>query len=95
VGRWAAEAGKHTMFPYLIHLPLLTVLTWTGWPGQGPPTLTAVAAVVAAVVAAALLVTPPIRFLAGPLVEPRNWFEHRFDHWFERWSPDRRGRGPA
>ncbi len=78
-GRWFAEAGRHTMFPYLIHLPLLTVLGWTGWPRLGPPTVTAVVAVVAAVVAAAVLVTPPVRLLAGPFVEPRTWFE--------RWRP--------
>jgi fucose 4-O-acetylase-like acetyltransferase len=80
-GRWFAEAGRHTMFPYLIHLPLLTVLTWTGWPQQGRPLVTAVVAVVAAVVAALILVTPPVRMLAGPIVEPRTWLE--------RWRPDR------
>ena len=83
-GRWFAEAGKHTMFPYLIHLPLLTVLTWTGWPGRGAPTATAVAAVLAAVVAAAVLVTPPVRFLAGPFVEPKTWYD--------RWLSPRRSR---
>lgn len=75
VGRWFAEAGRHTMFPYLIHLPLLTVLRWTGWPGEGAPTVAATVAVLAALTMTVLLVTPPVRFLAGPFVEPRTWAE--------------------
>ncbi|KQX65690.1 acyltransferase family protein [Angustibacter sp. Root456] len=75
VGRWFAEAGRHTMFPYLIHLPLLTVLRWTEWPREGAPTVAASVAVLAALVMAVVLVTPPVRFLAGPFVEPRSWTE--------------------
>lgn len=72
-GRWFAQAGRYTMFPYLIHLPLLTVLGWTGWPDDGRPAVTTVLFVLGAVAASALLVTPPVRLLAGPFVEPRTW----------------------
>lgn len=86
VGRWAAEAGRHSMYPYLLHLPLLTFIGWTGWAREGQPHVTTVIAAAAAVAVAAIAVTPPVRLLAGPFVEPRAWFQ--------RWT-DRGAVGPA
>ncbi|GAA4357982.1 acyltransferase family protein [Angustibacter luteus] len=73
VGRWAAEAGRHTMYPYLLHLPLLTVLAWSGLLGRPAPTIATLVGVLAAVAFCVVTVLPPVRFVAGPFVEPRTW----------------------
>lgn len=70
-GRWAARAGRHTMFSYLIHLPLLTVggsIRWLHW---GDPTLRVLVCLAAAGLLAVVTVTPPVRSIAQVLVDPR------------------------
>ncbi len=73
IGRWIAAGGRYTMYPYLIHLPMLTVIGWTGWPRDGRPVTTTLAFVLAGVLTSALLVTVPVQWIAGPFVEPRTW----------------------
>jgi fucose 4-O-acetylase-like acetyltransferase len=71
LGRWVATAGRHTMYAYLLHLPIRLVLAWTGWLGDGPPWVCALAALALGPVLTTLLVTRPVRALTRPLVEPR------------------------
>jgi fucose 4-O-acetylase-like acetyltransferase len=73
--RWAAVAGQHTMFPYLLHLPVLLIAAWTGWYDHGSGTVAAVVAALVGLSLAILFVTPPVLWLAGPFVEPRTWWD--------------------
>jgi fucose 4-O-acetylase-like acetyltransferase len=73
--RLMARAGQHTMFPYLLHLPVLLVAGWTGWYRHGSPTLATLVAAGVGVSLAVLFVTPPVRWVAGPVVEPRVWWD--------------------
>lgn len=72
LGTVVARAGRHTMYPYLFHLPLLTVLVWTGWADTGPPLATTIAAIALGLVVSILMVSRPLRTLTGPFVEPRS-----------------------
>jgi fucose 4-O-acetylase-like acetyltransferase len=74
VGRWAARAGQHTMYPYLLHLPILLLAGWTGWYHHGSPTGAAVVAALVGLSLAVLFVSPPVRLLAGVVVEPQAWW---------------------
>lgn len=75
VGRWTAEAGRHTMYPYLLHLPLLVVLGWSGLLPESPTVVTVLLLVGLGVVLSVVTVLSPIRWVAGPLVEPRAWWD--------------------
>lgn len=74
VARWAASAGQHTMYPYLLHLPTLLLAGWTGFYAHGSPTVAALVAAGVGLSLAVLFVLPPVRWLAGPFVEPRAWW---------------------
>ncbi|MFL6101023.1 MAG: acyltransferase family protein [Actinomycetales bacterium] len=73
--RWAAVGGQHTMFPYLLHLPVLLIAAWTGWYDYGSGTVAALVAACVGLALAIVFVTPPVLWLAGPFVEPRAWWD--------------------
>jgi fucose 4-O-acetylase-like acetyltransferase len=75
LGRQVASGGRYTLYAYLLHLPFLLFARWTGWYSTGTPHLAALVAAVVGLGLAVLFVTPPVRFLARPLVEPRAWWE--------------------
>jgi fucose 4-O-acetylase-like acetyltransferase len=75
LGRLAAQAGQHTMYPYLLHLPVLLIAGWSGWYAHGSPTAAAVVAALVGLGLAMLFVTPPVRLVAGIVVEPRAWWD--------------------
>jgi fucose 4-O-acetylase-like acetyltransferase len=72
VGAWVAEAGRHTMYPYLLHLPMLTIVGASALVQLGPPTLRTLAFLAASVAFCVLTVSRPVRFLTQVLVEPHN-----------------------
>jgi fucose 4-O-acetylase-like acetyltransferase len=72
LGALVARAGRYTMYPYLIHLPLLIVLGWAGWAQKGEPLPVAVAAISLGLVVSIVTVSPPVRALTRILVEPRS-----------------------
>jgi len=72
LGAWVAEAGRHTMYPYLLHLPLLTTVGVTPLVLLGQPTIRTLVFLAAAVLFCAVAVSPPVRFVAQILVEPHN-----------------------
>lgn len=71
-GALVARAGRYTMYPYLLHLPLITVLAWTGWLQGGQPITAAIAAIGLGVVVSIVTVTPPVRYLTMAFVDPRS-----------------------
>jgi fucose 4-O-acetylase-like acetyltransferase len=75
VGVLVAHAGQHTLYPYLLHLPILLIAAWTGWYSSGSPHVAALVAAFVGLGLAIVLVTPPVRWIAGPLVEPRAWWD--------------------
>lgn len=75
LGVLVAHAGQHTLYPYLLHLPILLIAAWTGWYTRGSPHVTALIAALVGLSLAIVLVTPPVRWIAGPLVEPRAWWD--------------------
>lgn len=72
VGSWVAEAGRHTMYPYLLHLPMLTIVGASTLVEVGPPTLRTLVFLAASVAFCVLTVSRPVRFLTQILVEPHN-----------------------
>jgi fucose 4-O-acetylase-like acetyltransferase len=72
VGAWVAEAGRHTMYPYLLHLPMLTIVGASALVQVGPPTLRTLAFLAASVAFCVLTVSRPVRFLTQIMVEPHN-----------------------
>ncbi|MFD1213872.1 hypothetical protein ACFQ36_17690, partial [Arthrobacter sp. GCM10027362] len=76
-GAWTAAAGRHTMYPYLLHLPLLTIVGASPLVELGPPTVRTLAFLAASVLFCALAASPPVRFLARPLVEPHSPVQDR------------------
>lgn len=70
VGSWVATAGQHTMYPYLLHLPLLTVVGATSARHLAAPTPNTAIYLGGALLLTVLSVTPPVRALLRPLVEP-------------------------
>jgi fucose 4-O-acetylase-like acetyltransferase len=80
--RWGssvATAGRHTMYPYLLHLPLLTVAGSTGLVAAGQPTVRTVAFIAASVVFCILASWKPVRLVTSPVVEPRSLFPPAHD----------------
>ncbi|MEV7648841.1 acyltransferase family protein [Arthrobacter sp. NPDC089319] len=71
MGAWTARAGQHTMYPYLLHLPLLTVVGASSLLDAGSPTVRALLVIGAAVLFSALAVSRPVVLLIRPLVDPR------------------------
>jgi len=71
LGGQVARAGRYTMYPYLLHLPLLTIVGWTGWLQHGEPFQAAIAAVGLGLVVSIVAVSPSLRVLAQPFVEPQ------------------------
>lgn len=70
-GRWIAAAGQHTMYPYLLHLQVLTLVGAAGWKTLGQPTLTTGLFILGAIALCVLAELKPVRALFAPLVEPR------------------------
>jgi fucose 4-O-acetylase-like acetyltransferase len=73
IGNFVADAGRYTMYPYLLHLPLLTVIGATPFEDMGHPTLRTAVFVAVATILCLVTVWRPVRFLTRPLVEPL-WF---------------------
>ncbi|MFT4469763.1 acyltransferase family protein [Arthrobacter sulfonylureivorans] len=71
LGAWTARAGQHTMCPYLLHLPLLTIVGATSLLDAGSPTARALVVIGSAVLFSASTVSRPIVLLTRPLVDPR------------------------
>lgn len=76
-GNAIAAAGRYTMYPYLLHLPLLTVIGATPFVDMGNPALRTAMFVTAATVLCIVSVWRPVRLLTRPFVEPL-WFLPRF-----------------
>lgn len=74
LGVLIAHGGRHTLYPYLLHLPFLLIAAWTGWYTTGSPHVAALVAALVGLALAIVLVTPPVRWIAGPLVEPQAWW---------------------
>ncbi|MGF9663090.1 acyltransferase family protein [Arthrobacter crystallopoietes] len=74
LGSWIAEAGRHTMYPYLLHLPLLTVVGSTGLVDAGQPTLRTMAFMAASLAFCIVASSKPVRMVTAVVVEPRTLF---------------------
>lgn len=70
-GKWIADAGQHTMYPYLLHLQVLTLVGATGWKALGEPTLTTCLFVLGAIVVCVIAELKVVRTVFLPLVEPQ------------------------
>lgn len=73
-GRWIADAGQHTMYPYLLHLQVLTLVGATGWKVMGQPTLTTCLFVAGAIAVCLVAELRAVRKIFLPIVEPRKLF---------------------
>jgi peptidoglycan/LPS O-acetylase OafA/YrhL len=62
------------MYPYLLHLPLLTVVGATGLAAAGQPTVRTLAFIAASVAFCVLASWKPVRLVTSPVVEPRSLF---------------------
>lgn len=89
IGSFVAAAGQHTMYPYLLHLPLLTVVGATPLLDMGDPELRTAVFVAAATVFCIVTVWRPVPILARPFVEPL-WFLPPFKSGQERPTADHR-----
>lgn len=83
IGNFIADAGRDTMYPYLLHLPLLTVVGATPFVDMGHPTLRTAVFVAVATILCIVTVWRPVRLLTRPLVEPL-WFLPRIPSEHER-----------
>ncbi|MCG2622258.1 hypothetical protein LVY72_10035 [Arthrobacter sp. I2-34] len=72
LGSRTAEAGRHTMYPYLLHLPLLTIVGASSLVQLGQPTARTLVFLAASVLFCVAAVSRPVRFIAQVLVEPHN-----------------------
>jgi fucose 4-O-acetylase-like acetyltransferase len=70
-GVWIATAGRHTMYPYLLHLPLLTVVGASMPEELGNATVWTLAFCAGAAVFCAISVAPPAVALTRILIEPK------------------------
>ncbi len=68
IGQKVARAGRHTLYPYLLHLPLTIALRPLAH--IGPPNLGAALFFVLALLVAFVLSSPLLQVLCHPLVEP-------------------------
>jgi fucose 4-O-acetylase-like acetyltransferase len=74
-GAWLATAGQHTMYPYLLHLPVLTVVGASALPAIGIPSVQTSLFVMSSVIFCILTVQRPVLVLTRTLVEPRNMLQ--------------------
>ncbi|WP_417235179.1 acyltransferase family protein [Arthrobacter sp.] len=70
-GQWIATAGQHTMYPYLLHLQVLTLVGATTWKTLGNPTLTTCLFVLGAIAVCLAAELKVVRTVFMPLVEPQ------------------------
>jgi fucose 4-O-acetylase-like acetyltransferase len=77
VGAWAAKAGQRTMYPYLLHLPVLTVVGTAAATDIFVPSAQTALFVAAAFVFCIVTVSRLITTLTTPLVEPRRLLPRR------------------
>lgn len=71
IGAGVAKAGQQTMYPYLLHLPVLTLVGTTVSNNLFAPSVQTVIFILAAFVFCTITVTKPITTLATPLIEPK------------------------
>ncbi|AUI52702.1 acyltransferase family protein [Arthrobacter crystallopoietes] len=71
IGAWVAKAGQKTMYPYLLHLPVLTVVGATAATDTLAPIAQTTLFVVVAFVFCIVTVSKLITTIATPFVEPR------------------------
>ncbi|NMR31276.1 hypothetical protein HGO92_16515 [Arthrobacter sp. SF27] len=71
IGGWVAKAGRKTMYPYLLHLPILTLVGATAVSETFAPSFQTALFVIAAFVFCTVTVAKSITKLAAPLIEPR------------------------
>jgi fucose 4-O-acetylase-like acetyltransferase len=71
IGAWVANAGQRTMYPYLLHLPVITVIGSTAATDIFAPSAQTALYVAGAFVFCILAVSRLVTTLATPLVEPR------------------------
>jgi fucose 4-O-acetylase-like acetyltransferase len=76
-GAWVAKAGQHTMYPYLLHLPLLTVVGASALGSAVSPNVQTLFFVAFALIFCILTVQKPILGLTRALVEPRSMVRTR------------------
>ncbi|WP_372699805.1 acyltransferase family protein [Arthrobacter sp. JSM 101049] len=76
-GQWIAEAGRHTMYPYLLHLQVLTLVGLTEWKTWGQPSVTTGLFILGALAVCVLSETRLVRTVFKPLVEPSALLPHR------------------
>jgi fucose 4-O-acetylase-like acetyltransferase len=74
LGSSIAAAGRHTMYPYLLHLPALTVVGVSGLVEAGHPTVRALLFVAASIAFCVLACWKPVRLATRVLIEPRSMF---------------------
>lgn len=77
LGRWIATAGQHTMYPYLLHLQVLTLVGATAWKTMGQPTATTSLFILGAVAVCIFAELKPVRTVLSPLVEPKTLLRSR------------------
>lgn len=71
IGSWTAGAGRHTMYPYLLHLPLLTVVSALPLLQSDGGTGRTLLFIGAAALFCILTVSRPVVLLTRLLVDPR------------------------
>lgn len=71
LGQWIASAGQHTMYPYLLHLQVLTLVGATHLKAMGQPTVTTALFILGAITVCIFADLKPVRFILSPLVEPK------------------------
>lgn len=71
LGQWVASAGQHTMYPYLLHLQVLTLVGATHWKTMGQPTVTTALFILGAIAVCIFAELKSVRTILSPLVEPK------------------------
>jgi fucose 4-O-acetylase-like acetyltransferase len=71
VGAWVAKAGQHTMYPYLLHLPILTVVGASTLPEVGVPSIQTFLFVLGATIFCTMAVSKPVISISRFLVDPK------------------------
>lgn len=75
LGQWIAAAGQHTMYPYLLHLQVLTLVSATHWKSMGQPTITTTIFILGSVAVCIFAEFKPVRTVLTPVVEPKKVFQ--------------------
>lgn len=73
-GAWVAAAGQKTMYPYLLHLPVLTVVGATVATDIFAPIAQTALFVLVAFIFCTVTVSKPVTTITAPSIEPRRMF---------------------